>query len=91
VTRIVRALVDYGATITQAVKAPRVHHQWLPDAIWTEPALPDSTKAGLKALGHELRERDGIGHANCIEVDPASGGYRAVADIWRDGGAAVAY
>jgi hypothetical protein len=34
---------------------------------------------------------DEIGHANCIEVDPATHGFRAVADVKRDGGAAAAY
>jgi hypothetical protein len=32
-----------------------------------------------------------IGHANCIERDPASGELRAVADVRRGGGGAVAY
>ncbi|MCY1057769.1 gamma-glutamyltransferase [Nannocystis sp. SCPEA4] len=91
VTQIVRALIDYGATIDQAVKAPRVHHQWMPDRITTEPTLDPKTVEGLKAKGHEIAEWPSIGHANSIEVDPATQGYRAVADIARDGGAAVAY
>jgi hypothetical protein len=32
-----------------------------------------------------------IGHANCIEVDPKTGGYRAVADVTRGSGGALAY
>ncbi|MCY1063418.1 gamma-glutamyltransferase [Nannocystis sp. RBIL2] len=91
VTQIVRALIDYGATIDQAVKAPRVHHQWMPDRIVTEPTLDPATVEGLKAKGHTIAEWPSIGHANSIEVDPKTQGYRAVADIARDGGAAVAY
>ncbi|HEY8378734.1 MAG TPA: gamma-glutamyltransferase [Nannocystis sp.] len=91
VTQIVRALIDYGATIDQAVKAPRIHHQWMPDKIRLEPGLPPEVIEGLKARGHTVEEWPSIGHANCIEVDPATGGYRAVADVARDGGAAVAY
>ncbi|WAS89632.1 gamma-glutamyltransferase [Nannocystis punicea] len=91
VTQIVRALIDYGATIDQAVKAPRVHHQWMPDRIVTEPTLDPATIEGLKAKGHTIAEWPSIGHANSIEVDPKTQGYRAVADIARDGGAAVAY
>ena len=91
VTQIVRAVLDYGQTIDAAVKAPRVHHQWKPDTITVEPTLDKATVEGLKARGHAIREWPSIGHANCIEVDPATGGYRAVADVARDGGAAVAY
>lgn len=91
VTQVVRALLDYGVTIDVAVKAPRVHHQWKPDRITTEPELDPKIVEGLKARGHEMAEWPSIGHANCIEVDPKTGGYRAVADVFRDGGAAVAY
>lgn len=91
VTQIIRGLVDYGATIDAAVKAPRVHHQWKPDRIVTEPTLDRATAEALKARGHAIMEWDSIGHANCIEVDPKTGGYRAVADVGRDGGAALAY
>ena len=57
-----------------------------------DPALLD----GLRARGHEIMVLgqggwSTIGHANCIEVDPKTGGYRAVADVARDGGKAVAY
>lgn len=91
VTQIVRAIVDYGATVDAAVKAPRVHHQWKPDRITTEPTLDPAIVEGLKARGHQVAEWPSIGHANCIEVDPKTGGYRAVADVARDGGKAVAY
>ena len=91
VTQIVRALIDYGVTLDVAVKAPRVHHQWKPDRITTEPTLEPAIAEGLKARGHAMGEWPSIGHANCIEVDPATRGYRAVADFGRDGGKAVAY
>ena len=91
VTQVVRALLDYGVTLDVAVKAPRVHHQWKPDRITSEPELEAATVEGLKARGHEMAQWPSIGHANCIEVDPATKGYRAVADVGRDGGKAVAY
>lgn len=91
VAQIVRAIVDYGLPLEQAVEAVRVHHQWLPDMIWTEDRIDPQLEQGLQELGHSLRKRPGIGHANCIEVDPKTRGFRAVADISRDGGRAVAY
>jgi gamma-glutamyltranspeptidase/glutathione hydrolase len=91
VAQIVMQLIDHGRTLEQAVAAPRVHHQWLPDQIMHEPSLPASTVTELEALGHKLVKWDRIGHANCIEVDPKSGALIAVADVKRDGGKASAY
>lgn len=91
VAQIIRALIDYGMTIDQAVEAVRIHHQWLPDKIWTEERMPAELESGLRALGHEIAKRSAIGHANCIGVDPETRGFRAVADTSRDGGKAMAY
>ena len=91
VAQIVMQLIDHGRTLEQAVAAPRVHHQWLPDQIMHEASLPASSVTELEALGHKLKQWDRIGHANCVEVDPRSSALIAVADVKRDGGKASAY
>ncbi len=91
VAQILIQIVDYGHDLSRAVKEHRFHHQWKPDMIWTEEGIDPELQKALEAKGHEIRMRGRIGHANCIEVDPETGGYRAVADIERDGGMAVAY
>jgi gamma-glutamyltranspeptidase/glutathione hydrolase len=91
VAQIVLQLVDYDRSLAQAVGAVRVHHQWLPDEIAHEDALPAETAAALRAMGHQLRGRARMGVANCIEVDPETGALVAVADVKRDGGRAAAY
>jgi gamma-glutamyltranspeptidase / glutathione hydrolase len=91
VAQIVRAVVDYGLPIDEAVEAVRVHHQWLPDMIWTEERIDPELVKALQARGHVVTTRGSMGHANCIEVDPETRGLRAVADTSRDGGAAMAY
>ena len=54
-------VLDYGMNVVQAVSAPRVHHQHLPDQIYyEEDGLDDATVAALEALGHTLVERGGI-------------------------------
>jgi gamma-glutamyltranspeptidase/glutathione hydrolase len=53
--------------------------------------VPADVKADLEARGHKLMSRGRIGHANCIEVDPKTRGFRAVADTTRSGGKAAAY
>lgn len=52
-------LIDYRMTITEAVNAPRIHAQWLPDTLYHEPdALSADTRAALAARGHRLEEMD---------------------------------
>ncbi|HKU36954.1 MAG TPA: gamma-glutamyltransferase [Polyangiales bacterium] len=95
VVQLVRALVDYGIPLDQAVRAPRVHHQWLPDQVFVEPDAEPELVEGLRAKGHKIETvtftGGKIGHADCIEVDPATRGFRAVADVTRGGGSAQAY
>jgi gamma-glutamyltranspeptidase/glutathione hydrolase len=91
VAQIVLQLIDHNRSLAQAVGALRVHHQWLPDEIAHEDALPAETVAALQAMGHRLRGRARMGVANCIEVDPRTGALVAVADVKRDGGRAAAY
>ncbi len=33
-------VIDFGMDISQAVNAPRIHHQWQPDKIYLEPYTP---------------------------------------------------
>jgi gamma-glutamyltranspeptidase / glutathione hydrolase len=91
VAQIVRGIVDYGRPVDEAVEALRAHHQWLPDQIWTEEKMPAELEQALVAKGHTIKKRPRIGHANCIEVDPDTRGFRAVADTTRAGGKAAAY
>ncbi|MEX0980443.1 MAG: gamma-glutamyltransferase, partial [Gemmatimonadota bacterium] len=45
-------VIDFGMTVTQAVNAPRVHHQHLPDQIYFESGgLRPEVVAALEALG----------------------------------------
>jgi gamma-glutamyltranspeptidase/glutathione hydrolase len=91
VAQIVMQLIDHRRPLVDAVGAPRVHHQWMPDEIVYEEALPEPTIVALKARGHAMRARARMGVANCIEVDPTTGALIAVADVKRDGGKASAY
>lgn len=48
-------VIDFGMTVTEAVDAPRIHHQWLPDEIGYEKfALSADTIARLEAMGHKV-------------------------------------
>ena len=52
-------VVDHGMNVVQAVHAPRVHHQHLPDLVFHEHrGLSAATAEALETLGHTVRERD---------------------------------
>ncbi|MCR9248401.1 MAG: gamma-glutamyltransferase [bacterium] len=84
-------VVEHGMRLDHAVRAPRVHHQWLPAQMQWEPfALAPDVRAALTAKGHTFAPRSrGIGRVQAIEV-LANGTRHAVCDH-RSGGAAAAY
>jgi gamma-glutamyltranspeptidase/glutathione hydrolase len=48
-------VVDFGMTIQEAIDTPRIHHQWLPDEILTEPyALSPDTLRILGKMGYKV-------------------------------------
>src|SRR3546814_18417529 len=63
-------VVAFGMNMQQAVDAPRMHMQWLPDLIAVEPGLltPDA-QAKLEAMGHKIREMKSWGADEAILVD----------------------
>ena len=71
-------LIDFGMKPQEAVDAPRVHHQWLPDEVYYEPfGLSPDTLAILKGEGYVLKEQSPWGAAELIVVAPpeaAAGG-----------------
>lgn len=74
VLQVVLNLVDSGMGIQEAVNAPRFHHQWLPDVLFTEHhALHPTTVAGLEAMGYQVREAGVQGTAHSIFVDARTG------------------
>ena len=59
VLQVMINVIDHGMSITEAVDAPRIHAQWLPDVIYYEPnALSADTMAALMARGHKLEVMD---------------------------------
>src|SRR3546814_17269729 len=75
----------------QAVDAPRMHMQWLPDLIAVEPGLltPDA-QAKLEAMGHKIREMKSWGADEAILVD-SDGALHGANDRRRPAGLAAGY
>jgi gamma-glutamyltranspeptidase/glutathione hydrolase len=71
VMEVVLNATGFGMNAREAVDAPRLHHQWLPDvATFEHGALPDSTLARLQAMGHAVEQRGRQGDAHTIIFDP---------------------
>jgi len=89
VLRVIVNVIDFEMGLADAVAAPRVHHQWMPDSVSLEEGFPQSTADGLTLLGHTVPDRRGIqGDAHSIYIF-ADGARFAVADPRRSGAAAA--
>jgi gamma-glutamyltranspeptidase/glutathione hydrolase len=55
VLEIIVNVIDHGMTLQEAVDAPRIHHQWLPDTLAAEPyALSADTVRVLTRMGYRV-------------------------------------
>ncbi len=79
---VVLGVTAWGLTGREAVNAPRMHHQWLPDRLSIEEdGVPAETLAALKALGHDVRIGGRQGSAQTIWVHPNTGSVYGVPDM----------
>ncbi len=84
-------VIDHDMDIQEAIDAPRIHHQWLPDEILYEPFgfSPDTLNI-LTALGHKFTSNPGnVASATGIMIDAK--GVRLGAIDSRSDGLAVGY
>jgi gamma-glutamyltranspeptidase/glutathione hydrolase len=59
-------VLDFRMPVKEAVEAPRIHHQWLPDELNVEARLPAETKRSLERRGHAVKERSALGVVQAI-------------------------
>jgi gamma-glutamyltranspeptidase/glutathione hydrolase len=79
-------VIDYRMTIQEAVDAPRIHHQWMPDNLTLEKTgFAQDVQDGLRACGYTLAFRDSIGDCQAIMVEPQTGVRLGAADPREDG------
>ena len=70
-----------GADAVGIVMAPRVHHQYQPDAVFAERSLSDEERKALESRGHTLRDwPPTIGNMQIITWDYASAKVVAASD-----------
>jgi gamma-glutamyltranspeptidase/glutathione hydrolase len=69
VLEVIVNFIDHGMTLQEAVDAPRIHHQWLPDTIGAEPfALSADTVTTLTAMGYKIVPLQPWGSGNAVEA-----------------------
>jgi len=70
VLQIILNVIDFDMNIQEAVDAPRVHHQWLPDTLFYERfAFPADVQIRLKEMGHSLSRYSGYSsEAHAIRI-----------------------
>ncbi|HXG94519.1 MAG TPA: gamma-glutamyltransferase [Blastocatellia bacterium] len=92
VLQVIVNIIDFKMNIQQAIDAPRIHHQWMPDQVRWEPmGLNADTRKALEKRGHKFAERPGyMGDAEGIMIEPKTG-MRLGASDPRLGGVPVGY
>jgi len=81
VLQVLLNVVDFGMNIQEAVNAPRMHHQWLPDRMRIEEdGTSEGTLEALRAMGHTAEMGGGQGLAHSIMIDPRTGERLGAAD-----------
>lgn len=90
VLQTVLNVIDHKMDIQMALDAPRIHHQWLPDELITEPwgFSPDTLNI-LEQMGHKLAPNQYVASGTAIMIDEK--GVKMGAIDSRSDGAAIGY
>lgn len=65
-----RDIAPGGRPLREAVAAPRIHHQWMPDELKVEQSLDEGIVSELRSRGHKIKRTKGIGVLQAIGVSP---------------------
>jgi gamma-glutamyltranspeptidase/glutathione hydrolase len=85
-------VVDFGMNVQQAVDAPRIHHQWLPDRVLYERyGLSPDTISILTSLGHSLTPIQSQGVVEAIVYDAGQDLLQGGCDHRAPDGAAIGW
>jgi gamma-glutamyltranspeptidase/glutathione hydrolase len=81
VTLTMLNVIDYGMDLQEAVDAPRIHQQWLPEETFVEArAISADTRAILESMGHRLTVPQPENHVAAILIGAPSLAAKPVGD-----------
>jgi gamma-glutamyltranspeptidase/glutathione hydrolase len=89
VLQVLVNVIDYGMPLNEAVQAPRIHHQWMPDETMVEAGVPETMVKALAERGHKVTVWPPFTSVNSIMVTPK--GLVGAADSRTAGALAVGY
>jgi len=74
VLQVILDVIDFNMDIGEAIEAPRIHHQWLPDLTTFEKwGISADTRRLYEMMGHTVRQQSYQGHAMGIYINPGNG------------------
>jgi gamma-glutamyltranspeptidase/glutathione hydrolase len=78
-SQIILNVIDARMSLSDAMHAPRMHHQALPDTLLVEPnGLTRSAEDSLKAMGHAVKYANGLANVNAVMR--VKGGWEGVSE-----------
>lgn len=90
--QLILNVLDHGMSIAEAIEAPRMHHQWLPDQTRFESmGFSEDTLRIYESMGHEYSQRGAQGAAMGVYHDWEQDMYFGGADTRSPDGGASAY
>ena len=81
-------LLDLGMSPEETLAQPRIHHQWSPNQLMIEKALPSRVQAELARRGHKLKKLPAMGVSQIVARSPDGKGFVGAADPRAGGNAA---
>jgi len=89
-SQIILNVIDHRMSLADAMSAPRIHHQALPDSIRMEAGgFEPGVITRLREMGHHVYELSGI--ANAASIMRVKGGYEGMDDPRLRGGGAAGF
>jgi gamma-glutamyltranspeptidase/glutathione hydrolase len=74
VLQVILNVIDHGLNIQDAIDAPRLHHQWMPDRLYLERGFSPDTIEILKSMGHTVEAGTfGVARVEAIQVETRLG------------------
>ena len=65
--QVILNVIDHGMNVQEAVDAPRIHHQWLPDEVRLERrGFPADVIRALEVRGHKVAVSYNMGDVHAI-------------------------
>ena len=87
VLQVVMNIIDHDMNIAEAVHAPRIHHQWLPDQLELEPGFSPDTVKILELYGQNVKAGRAMGSVQTIMYK--NGYFYGISDPRRPGAGTV--